>query len=250
MGTFLAGLAVAAAAALASVVGASAYSGMLATAATCLTITWVATGILAGAAQMAAAVFQCGAALTALLAERAPGTRSAAAPATRTRTASARARAAPSRVRPPMATRTRRPGRATRPRSAASTTPTAATGKRKGRAATRPPVVRRTARTPATTATARSAVRTGHLDDEPGHVVPGEVPLEPALLLAPHLAGVCERDPLRAGDLVFDRLVRLLDQQHGGVEQIRHGAEAIWPARPARRGNVLVCDVLGRAVQI
>ncbi|MGH3392841.1 MAG: hypothetical protein ACRDOO_28570 [Actinomadura sp.] len=67
MGTFLAALAVAAAAALASVVGAPAYSGMLATAGTCLTITWAATGILAAASQMAAVVFQGGAALTALL---------------------------------------------------------------------------------------------------------------------------------------------------------------------------------------
>lgn len=67
MGTFIAALAAACAAAMAGVVTAVSVPAFEAAAATCLTITWVATGILAGAAQMASAVFQGGAALTALL---------------------------------------------------------------------------------------------------------------------------------------------------------------------------------------
>lgn len=67
MGTFLGALAVAAAAALAGVVTAEFYAVCLEVAVTCLTVTWSATAILAGAAQMAGAVFQGGAALTAVL---------------------------------------------------------------------------------------------------------------------------------------------------------------------------------------
>jgi hypothetical protein len=67
MGTFLGALAVSAAAALAGVVTAEFYAVCLEVAATCLTITWSATAILAGAGQMVAAVFQGGALLTAAL---------------------------------------------------------------------------------------------------------------------------------------------------------------------------------------
>jgi hypothetical protein len=67
MGIVLDALAVAAAAALASVVGAPAYAGILEAAATCLEVTWGATAVLAGAGGGVAVVFQGGAALTALL---------------------------------------------------------------------------------------------------------------------------------------------------------------------------------------
>ncbi|MBX6766070.1 MAG: hypothetical protein IRY90_02760 [Actinomadura rubrobrunea] len=67
MGTFLAALAAAAAVAIATVVGAGAYAGMLTTAGTCLTITHVATGILAAAGQMGATVFAGGSALAAVV---------------------------------------------------------------------------------------------------------------------------------------------------------------------------------------
>ncbi|GAA2615549.1 hypothetical protein SMC26_25050 [Actinomadura fulvescens] len=66
MGTFLAGLAVAVIAAAASVVGSPAIAGMQAMAATCLTVTHVATAILAMCGQIVAAVLAGGALLTAL----------------------------------------------------------------------------------------------------------------------------------------------------------------------------------------
>ncbi|MFG2006575.1 hypothetical protein ACGFNU_46260 [Spirillospora sp. NPDC048911] len=66
MGTFLAGLAVAVIAAAASVVGSPAIAGMQATAATCLTITHVATAILAMCGQIVAAILAGGALLTAV----------------------------------------------------------------------------------------------------------------------------------------------------------------------------------------
>ena len=67
MGTFIAALSVVAAAALASVVGGPVYAECLAIAATCVEITIGATAILAGAATGVAAVFQGGAALSALV---------------------------------------------------------------------------------------------------------------------------------------------------------------------------------------
>ncbi|TYK43705.1 hypothetical protein [Actinomadura decatromicini] len=60
MGTFLAALAAVAAAALAGIITAEITATCEAIAATCLTITIVATGVLAAAAQMAAMVFQGG----------------------------------------------------------------------------------------------------------------------------------------------------------------------------------------------
>jgi hypothetical protein len=76
MGTFLGGLAVFAAAALASVVGSPAYAECEAIAATCLTITTAATAILAGAANLAATVFQ-GGAITSAVVEAFKGNESA-----------------------------------------------------------------------------------------------------------------------------------------------------------------------------
>jgi hypothetical protein len=67
MATVVVGLAIAADAAVSSVVGAPALGPIEAAASTCLTITWGATAVLGAAAQMAAMVFQGGAALTALL---------------------------------------------------------------------------------------------------------------------------------------------------------------------------------------
>lgn len=67
MGTFIAALSVVAAAAMVSVVGGPVYAECLAIAATCLEVTLGATAILAGAASGVAAVFQGGAALSALL---------------------------------------------------------------------------------------------------------------------------------------------------------------------------------------
>ncbi|MEU5876565.1 hypothetical protein [Spirillospora sp. NPDC047279] len=67
MGTFLAALAIAVIAAAASVVGSPSIAGMQATAATCLTITTVATGILAACGQIVAAVLAGGALLTAFV---------------------------------------------------------------------------------------------------------------------------------------------------------------------------------------
>ncbi|WP_026313412.1 hypothetical protein [Actinomadura flavalba] len=60
MGTFLAGLAVVAAAAAAGLITAGITATCMAIAGTCATITLVATGVLAGAAQLAAVVFQGG----------------------------------------------------------------------------------------------------------------------------------------------------------------------------------------------
>ncbi|MFC6880096.1 MULTISPECIES: hypothetical protein [Actinomadura] len=67
MGTFLGALAVAAAAALASVVGTPVFLECEALAATCLTVTHVATGILAAAGQLGAATMAGGAALAAVV---------------------------------------------------------------------------------------------------------------------------------------------------------------------------------------
>lgn len=67
MGTFLAGLAAVFTAAAASVFGAPIAAQCQAIAATCLTITTSATAILAGAATVAASVFQGGAALSAVV---------------------------------------------------------------------------------------------------------------------------------------------------------------------------------------
>ncbi|TNY35854.1 hypothetical protein [Thermomonospora catenispora] len=67
IGTFLAGLAAVAVAALAGVFTAPVYAKCLAIAGTCLTITYVATGILAAAAQLAAGVFQGGTMVNAAL---------------------------------------------------------------------------------------------------------------------------------------------------------------------------------------
>ncbi|TDD80512.1 hypothetical protein E1293_20585 [Actinomadura darangshiensis] len=66
MGTFLAALAAVAAAALAGIITAEITAACEAIAATCLTVTIVATGILAAAAQMAAIVFQGGSFLAAV----------------------------------------------------------------------------------------------------------------------------------------------------------------------------------------
>lgn len=66
MGTFLAALAAVAAAALAGIITAEITATCEAIAATCLTVTIVATGILGAAAQLAAIVFQGGSALAAL----------------------------------------------------------------------------------------------------------------------------------------------------------------------------------------
>ncbi|MFI0481901.1 hypothetical protein [Actinomadura sp. 9N215] len=66
MGTFLAALAAVAAAALAGIITAGITATCEAIAATCLTITLVATGILAAAAQIAAIVFQGGSMLAAV----------------------------------------------------------------------------------------------------------------------------------------------------------------------------------------
>jgi hypothetical protein len=66
MGTFVGALAAATAAAMAGVVTAVAVPEFEAVAATCLTITWGATAVLAAAGGMAAAVFQGGALLTAM----------------------------------------------------------------------------------------------------------------------------------------------------------------------------------------
>jgi hypothetical protein len=67
MGTFIGALAVVAAAAMVSVVGEPVYAECLGIAATCLEVTMGATAILAGAATGVAAVFQGGAALSALV---------------------------------------------------------------------------------------------------------------------------------------------------------------------------------------
>ncbi|GAA2615587.1 hypothetical protein SMC26_25020 [Actinomadura fulvescens] len=72
MAVFLDGLAIAAAAALAGVVSAPAYAGMLATAGTAATVTHVATGILAAGGSIAAAVIG-GGTLVSALAERSRG---------------------------------------------------------------------------------------------------------------------------------------------------------------------------------
>lgn len=66
MGTFLAGLAAVAAAALAGIITAEITAACEAIAATCLTVTIVATGVLAMAAQLAAMVFQGGSLLAAV----------------------------------------------------------------------------------------------------------------------------------------------------------------------------------------
>ena len=66
MGTFLAALAAVAAAALAGIITAEITAACEAIAATCLTITIVATGVLAAAAQIAAMVFQGGSAIAAV----------------------------------------------------------------------------------------------------------------------------------------------------------------------------------------
>lgn len=67
IGTFLAGLAAVAIAALAGVFTAPVYAKCLALAGTCLTITYVASGILASAAHLAASIFQGGTTLNAVL---------------------------------------------------------------------------------------------------------------------------------------------------------------------------------------
>jgi hypothetical protein len=67
MGTFIGALAAVAAAAMVSIVGEPVYAECLAIAATCLEVTMGATAILAGAATGVAAVFQGGAALSALV---------------------------------------------------------------------------------------------------------------------------------------------------------------------------------------
>jgi len=72
MGTFLAALAAVAAAALAGIVTAEITAACEAIAATCLTVTLVATGVLAATAQLAAVVFQAGSMLAAV-AETAKG---------------------------------------------------------------------------------------------------------------------------------------------------------------------------------
>ncbi|MDL4772867.1 hypothetical protein [Actinomadura xylanilytica] len=72
MGSFLGVLAIAAAAALASVVGAPAYPELLAIAATCLTVTHVATAILAGVGQLGAATM-AGGSMVAAIAETVKG---------------------------------------------------------------------------------------------------------------------------------------------------------------------------------
>src|SRR3954469_15435837 len=67
MGTFIGALAAVAAAAMVSIIGEPVYAECLAIAATCLEVTMGATAILAGAATGVAAVFQGGAALSALI---------------------------------------------------------------------------------------------------------------------------------------------------------------------------------------